>query len=367
MDNHNEMYHGDFVSSNNDKGFSEEEMNAKPITQTNPSKEESIAWDLELWKRAEQTKFKAYLKQLEYEFLSRLSMEYKTKEDEREKEIKDKVNELNVLQTRLKKKSSELETRESKLHFLEEELKLKINEVARQLSNKDEEISYLKNRFKEERMLLEKDKLALSKQINEKQKIIETIENNFNNYKREINDSPLSVIKNELSKRTIELEEANREIQRINLEKEKYKTQCEKLKLDLIKIKKVFEQEKETLYKQKIDEVEKLKFEIYNQRVSHSELQELQELRNKIKNLTEKEETKQPPGKEIYTLPKKEYKFIKLNSKVKSCRHNEEIDVQSELERLYYERNSLLSNGMYSESDPLIMTIDCRIKKLLES
>ena len=38
-------------------------------------KEEEMAWKLELWKRSQQTQFKAYLKQLEFEYLSKLQME----------------------------------------------------------------------------------------------------------------------------------------------------------------------------------------------------------------------------------------------------------------------------------------------------
>lgn len=37
------------------------------------------------------------------------------------------------------------------------------------------------------------------------------------------------------------------------------------------------------LFKQKIDEVEKLKFEIFNQKATQKELQELGELRLKVK------------------------------------------------------------------------------------
>ena len=52
----------------------------------------------------------------------------------------------------------------------------------------------------------------------------------------------------------------------------------------MIIIKKAYETEKEHLFKQKIDEVEKLKFEIYNQKATQKELQELNELRQKVKS-----------------------------------------------------------------------------------
>ena len=40
---------------------------------------------------------------------------------------------------------------------------MKINEVSRQLVNKDEEIQLLKNRFKEEKLQLEKQKNNINK------------------------------------------------------------------------------------------------------------------------------------------------------------------------------------------------------------
>jgi hypothetical protein len=332
------------------------------------SNEEAVIWDLEVWKRAEQTKFKAYLKQLEYEFLSNISEDFQKKDEEREKEFKAKINELNVLQTRLRKKATELESRENKLNFMEEELKMKMNEVARQLANKEEEIVYYNKRFKESKMLLEKDKQNLLKQLEEKEKDIQKIETQFKNFKKEIDESPLTLIKNELNRKTLELEESNREKDRIIGEKEKYRQQSERLKIDLIKIKKVFEGEKEQIYKQKLEDFEKLKFEIYNQKISHNEMNELQELRIKLKQLTE--EKKESPKREIEdNLKKKEYRIINIEKKNNTYTNQnrfENFDLNSELHRLNIERSNLLISGMYQENDALIIQIDNRIRKLIE-
>ena len=55
----------------------------------------------------------------------------------------------------------------------------------------------------------------------------------------------------------------------------------------MIKIKKVYDNEKEQFFKQKIDEVEKLKFEIFNQKAAQKEMQELSEIRQKVKGNSE--------------------------------------------------------------------------------
>lgn len=331
-----------------------------------PSYEENVIWDLEVWKRAEQTKFKAYLKQLEYEFLNKLSDEFKQKEEEREKEIKSKVNELNILQTRLKKKASELETRENKVSLMEEELRIKMNEVARQLANKEEEIVYYNRRFKEIKADLEKEKQNLVKQLGEKEIAYEKLEMAFRNFKKEIDESPVSVLKNELNRKSLELEEQVREKDRVIAEREKFKQQTEKLKVELIKIKKLFEQEKEGLYKQKMDDIEKLKFEIYNQRISQNELNELQELRLKLKQLTDKE--KDEGNVNIANNTKrKEYKVVTIKKGgTNKYSSSNTYNIKYELEKLNAEKMSLLNSRMYTENDPLIIQIDNRLRRLME-
>jgi hypothetical protein len=247
MENDSHIYEQDQTNMNqNIEGVGKEPQSIK---------DENVIWDLEVWKRAEQTKFKAYLKQLEYEFLNHLGEEYRQKDEAREAEVKQKVNELNVLQTRLKKKLTELESRENRVTIMEEELKIKINEVARQLANKEEEIGYIKNRFKEEKKQLDKEKSNMARIIGEKDKEIERIETNFKNYKKEIDESPVSVLKNELNRKCLEYEDILREKSRVEKDRDNSKQQCEKLKLDLIKMKKAFDAEKEVMYKQKVDEI----------------------------------------------------------------------------------------------------------------
>jgi hypothetical protein len=80
----------------------------------------------------------------------------------------------------------------------------------------------------------------------------------------------------------MEIEEINRDRERIINEKDKFKQQGEKLKIDLIKIKKAFEQEKESLMKQRIDDIMKLQFEIHEQKSSQKQLQDINDLKQKI-------------------------------------------------------------------------------------
>jgi hypothetical protein len=346
-------------------------------------KEQAMIWDLEVWKRAQQAQFKAYLKQLEFEYLSKLQGDFKSKEEEREKEFKTKITELNTLKNKLSKKATQLESRENKIKLCEEELKLKINEVSKQLIDKDEEIDLIKKRHMDEQLKLQKNNIQLQKNIKNKESQIEKLEENFKNYKREIEDSPISLLKNEITRRQIQNEELERQIQKLENEI-KYKNQTiERLKVDMIKLRKNFETEKENMYKQRIEEIEKLKFEIYNKRTSSEEMKEIRELKEKIKELSmarkndlgannnnnndnmnvTQQQINIQPGMDFpqSQQTKKAYAIISYNRKDNDNRPT------NNLEKLIMERDQLLNSGMYKENDPLIFQINNKIKKMTES
>ena len=351
-----------------------------PIMGSNPnptdvqkSKEEQAIWEIEVWKRAQMTQFKSYLKQLEFEFISKIKDDMEKKEDQREKEFKSKINELNILQNKLRKKASELESRENKITLCEEELKLKINEVSRQLINKDDEIAYIKKRFKDEKMQLKKEKSGLNKKLIDQQKNYENLEATYMNYKKEVEDSPLSLLKNEITRKQIQNEELTKEKNRLLEQLEKSNQVNDKLKNDLIKMKKAFDAEKEAMYKQRVDEVEKIKFEIYNQKMSQNDMNELKELREKMKNSMQNNDqngttmkvsinnnTMQPMASQSL---RKEFKILTINKRTKL----NEGDIRNEIDKLTKERNMLLSSKMYEENDPLIVQYDIKLRKLLQS
>lgn len=138
--------------------------------------------------------------------------------------------------------------------------------------------------MKDEKQILDKEKITLIKQIEEKKTQIDSLDTSFRKYKKEIEDSPHSLLRAEINKKILEGEEINREKEILNFEKDRYKAQYEKLKMDLIKMKKIMDQERESAYKQKMTEIEKLRFEIYNQNMNNTDLKELQELRNKLRS-----------------------------------------------------------------------------------
>jgi len=112
-----------------------------------------------------------------------------------------------------------------------------------------------------------------------------------------------------------------------------------------------------------------LKFEIYNQKISNSEVNELQELRNKIKLMKDEEakvitENNDAACKE----KKKEYKIINIRRNTAGqIARNGENQYKNEIEKLESEKHMLLGSGTYNENDPLIQKIEMKLKKLYES
>lgn len=148
-----------------------------------------------MWKRAEEAKFKAYLKQKEIERIEEITYQWKGKEAEREKTFTETLAQVGRLETQLRQKALDLQKREQNIIAMEEDLKHKIFEVTRQLTLKEEEIMNIKKRFKEERVMLESDKKRLTQQTEELKNRLELTETKLYSFKKEVDESPLSVLR----------------------------------------------------------------------------------------------------------------------------------------------------------------------------
>jgi chromosome segregation ATPase len=267
---------------------------------------------------------------------------------------------------------------------MEEELKMKINETSKIIVNKDEEIELIKKNNKEEKDKLQRTITQLKKNIENKQKEVDVIQEKFINYKKNMEDSPQSALKNEITRREIRNEELEKQIKKLEDEIKNRDKTIEKLKADIIKIRKNYETEKDNMYKQRLEEVEKLKFDIYNQRSSSEEMKEIRELKEKIQELSKAKKVENnennfnymPPPQGGYPMQyimnipnpqspsqnkKKVYTIISYNKRDQGDKP------RNELEKLTMERDQLLSSGMYKENDPLIFQLNNKIKRISEN
>ena len=68
-----------------------------------------------MWKRAEEAKFKAYLKQREIEKIEEITFSWKTKEQERELTFNDSMKQMESLDGKLRQKALDLQRREERI------------------------------------------------------------------------------------------------------------------------------------------------------------------------------------------------------------------------------------------------------------
>ena len=151
--------------------------------------EMKVVWELENWKKVEESKFLFGLKQREMDFLVKISEEWKKKEMEKDKMFRNYELSLGNIENKLKTKAMELQKREGKIILLETEFRTKVEESSREVSKKNEEIKGVKN-----------EQIEISKRhanyVKNSEKQIGNLNNNlaekdkeFQNLKREIENS----------------------------------------------------------------------------------------------------------------------------------------------------------------------------------
>lgn len=145
----------------------------------------------------------------------------------------------------MRQKATDLQRREERIIQLEEELKSKILEVSRQLTSKEEEIMSIKVKFKEERMSLENDKKRLTKEVADFHDKLGNATEKFYSLKRDVEESPLSVLRNELGQKQLEIVEMESRVKAAVEQRDDYRTKYDQIKRDMISLKRQMDLEKE--------------------------------------------------------------------------------------------------------------------------
>lgn len=174
------------------------------------------------------------------------------------------MNRAAQLETKVRGKAVECQRREERIVQLEEELKHKISEVGRQLTVKEEEVLNVKKRFKEERQALEADKKRLQQQLDEAKARSEQAESRLLSLKRDIDESPLSVLRSELAQKNLALAESDTRIKVITEERDEARRRFDTLKKDMVALKKQLDREQKDTLARQSEELEKLKNDIRN-------------------------------------------------------------------------------------------------------
>lgn len=292
------------------------------------------ALELEMWKRAEEAKWKASLKQKETEYIANLSLEWQETENRRELAFQKLCNDVTTLENKLRTKAIELNKREKNLIKLEETKKMKIDEVVRTLALKEEEILSIRAKFHEQAGKVAKESKTLEIQIEKAKQEFYQAEETLRVCKREQDLESVNKVKLEIEELMRKNFQYSKEIIAFGSQKEGLLRSCEATRDEFLRILYDFEEERrawEVKEEEKLfslqQEIEKYKSETLALRAS----QEKECVRCSI------------------NLPLSQWPAEVENPEV--CRLREEIA-------------SLLNSGMYSEEDPIIQELGKQIKIL---
>ena len=117
----------------------------------------------------------------------------------------------------------------------------------------------IKMKFKEERMGLENEKKRLTKETTDYQNKLGDATDKFYSLKRDVEESPLSVLRNELGSKQLEVVEMESRVKAAVEQRDDYRTKYDQIKRDMISLKRQMDLEKEKQLEKQAQELEQLK------------------------------------------------------------------------------------------------------------
>jgi len=204
----------------------------------------SAAYELELWKRAEEASFKVKLQEDERIRRLKLQDEYEDKEKRRSKEFAEKKQEVVALESQLRKKLVQLQQREAEVEAHDSDCTRKAEEAIRKCSILESEteakVRLLKQEMSDE-LLLERDKVrrweqkcaTLEGECRQWQERYTGIENDFVKFRKQQfaddNSNPMEQIRADLKIKTFECKEAQKLVQQLRASRDHFKDSVTKL------------------------------------------------------------------------------------------------------------------------------------------
>ncbi len=312
---------------------------------------------VDMWKRAEEAKFKAELKEREQRALESQANEWRAGEEARAKEFEAIMAALHGTEGHLRLQGRELQKREQKVATVEEEMKQKILEVTKQLASKEEEIIAVKTKCKDEKTGTDKDRKQLSGQIDSCCKLVLEAEEKYKALKKEYEESPVNQLKQEINAKSIQLIEIEKRLEKSIQVKETYRAQYEKIKAELIRLRGSVETEKERSLQKQRDELGRLRLQVTSQRMAEEEQKEMRLIKTQLDTLQQQFAGEQSPRKE-----ESQAQNVFLQNYQQEARPVLLPPVpKGELARLQTEKRDLLESGLYTENDEVVRVLNEQI------
>ena len=302
------------------------------LGQTESPSDYKAVLELEMWKRAEEARWRSCLKQREAEHLSSLSIQWQENESKRESAVQKALTDLNFLENKARTKALELQKREKSLIKLEESKKLKIDEVIRTLALKEEELLLTRSKFQETAAKAGKETKTLELQLEKFKQEQYTAEEELRNLKREQDFEAVSKLKLEIEDLMRKNLQMSKDLSAFASQREELVQSCELTREEFLRVLYDYEEEKkvwETREQEKLSalqvEIEKIKSESLALRMSQD--------------------------REC------------VRCSVTGVKSNWPQEVENpEVRRLKEEIESLIASGMYTEDDAIIQELTKQIK-----
>lgn len=158
-------------------------------------------------------------------------------------------------------------------------------EVSRQLTSKEEEIIALKGKFKEERQQNEHDKKRMSAQVNDYSSKLEDAGTRYFNLKKDIEESPLALLRNELGQKQLEVVELESKVKNAYEARDEFRAKYDQVKKDMIGLKRHIDNEKEKALTKQANELEELKTMMKTKAAQDDEKRQFDELKSQLSTL----------------------------------------------------------------------------------
>ena len=124
------------------------------------------------------------------------------------------------------------------------------------MTSKEEEIINIKKKFKEERMQTDLDKKKLLKESSENADRVQLATQKYFNLKKEVDESPLAVLRNELGTKQLEVVDLESKVKTAEAARDDFRARYEQVKKDMVALKKQIDKEKEQTLQRQATELE---------------------------------------------------------------------------------------------------------------
>jgi len=332
--------------------------------------EYQAAWEFEVWRAAEEARFRAELKEKEVTRMAALESEWRRHEKARTEEVASLRAECESLQKKLHASLSSAEERERKLVTAEESLTRRRKEIERQAAARAAEAQTTIRRVQEEcehQIQMEKIrsselgrlKRETEERLREGQARVKTLEKEFDDYRHKVRATPEAKLQAEVVRLQQKLALSEGRQLKLQSAKQHYKDQVIRLARELARVQ-LSRNAQAAAQLQRHTQEEGLRQlrSLAEQEAAASEDDrlELQRTRRDLDTLV-RAATGPPAGRGEVA---ENAPHLTLDEKEGGAGES----AQDEVQRLIAERAGLLQTGVYKAGDPVIAALDSKLQTL---